>query len=99
MDFKIKLAERSKKEDELRRNLNSGSMPIGADLMDSRLPEEEEKKFKESFSHFDDDLIPADKPDQTDKDKIDFSGKSTTIDIDRWFETDQRPQPGDKRRS
>jgi hypothetical protein len=31
-------------------------MPIGADVLDSRLPEEEDKKFRESFNHFDDEV-------------------------------------------
>ncbi len=37
-------------------SLLSGHMPIGADVLDSRLPEEEDKKFRESFNHFDDEV-------------------------------------------
>lgn len=37
-------------------SLLSGHMPIGADVLDSRLPLEEERQFRESFSHFDDDV-------------------------------------------
>ncbi len=69
---------RRRLEEGLKRSLNSGRMPIGADVMDSRLPEEEQKKFKESFSHFDDDVVPETK-------------SSATIDIDRWFDNPSTP--------
>lgn len=60
--------------------LTVGTMPIGADLIDLPGYEEEDKNFKESFNHFDDDVVlpEAEVAGAAPKSSMDF-------DIDRWF--------------